>query len=226
MDTCDPAQVFTTSHCQDQATPRLVVENLTFARRELRRRAVRRRGRRRDLRARRAPAHRALHVRRQPLRPRRARRRRRSRARAVSYHGLPVNVVNSRFTGNVCSNGGALSSIGVSWNVAHSTFIRNRAIGRGANPARGRHARAAAAAARSTTTATASRSRSPPPPGRQPRRRGRRGDLLRQQRPHRHARDRDSVLQHNPSDGFRDRRPARHLLPGRGPPAIVDSVLR
>ena len=31
MDTCDPAQVFTTSHCQDQATPRLVVENLTFA---------------------------------------------------------------------------------------------------------------------------------------------------------------------------------------------------
>src|SRR3954447_22247525 len=31
MDTCDPAQVFTTSHCQDQATPRLVVENPTFA---------------------------------------------------------------------------------------------------------------------------------------------------------------------------------------------------
>jgi hypothetical protein len=31
MDTCDPAQVFTTSHCQDQATPRLVVENLAFA---------------------------------------------------------------------------------------------------------------------------------------------------------------------------------------------------
>jgi hypothetical protein len=28
MDTSDPAQMFTTSHCQDQATPRLVVENL------------------------------------------------------------------------------------------------------------------------------------------------------------------------------------------------------
>src|SRR5262249_5895409 len=30
MDTCDPAQRFTTSHCQDQATPRLTVENLGF----------------------------------------------------------------------------------------------------------------------------------------------------------------------------------------------------
>ena len=30
MDTCDPAQRFTTSHCQDQATPRLVVKNITF----------------------------------------------------------------------------------------------------------------------------------------------------------------------------------------------------
>src|SRR5215469_4078862 len=32
LDTCDPRQVWTTSHCQDQATPRLLVENLTFAR--------------------------------------------------------------------------------------------------------------------------------------------------------------------------------------------------
>ena len=30
MDTCDPAQVWTTSHCQDQASPRLVVQNLAF----------------------------------------------------------------------------------------------------------------------------------------------------------------------------------------------------
>jgi len=31
MDTCDPAQTWTTSHCQDQATPALTVENITFA---------------------------------------------------------------------------------------------------------------------------------------------------------------------------------------------------
>ena len=32
MNTCDKRQVWTTSHCQDQATPRLTVENLTFTR--------------------------------------------------------------------------------------------------------------------------------------------------------------------------------------------------
>ena len=74
--------------------------------------------------------------------------------RALSqYHGLPVYVVDSRFTGNVCSNGGALSSIGVSWTVLNSRFVGNRAIGHGANPARP-GSPAAAAAARSTTTAT------------------------------------------------------------------------
>jgi hypothetical protein len=36
----------------------------------------------------------------------------------------------------VCSNGGALSSIGVSWVVLNSVMSYNQAIGRGANPAR------------------------------------------------------------------------------------------
>jgi predicted outer membrane repeat protein len=54
------------------------------------------------------------------------------------YHGLPVYVANSRFAGNVCSNGGALSSIGVSWTVLASRFVANRAVGVGANPARPR----------------------------------------------------------------------------------------
>jgi hypothetical protein len=31
LDTCDPAQVWTTSHCQDQASPRLVIQNITLA---------------------------------------------------------------------------------------------------------------------------------------------------------------------------------------------------
>jgi predicted outer membrane repeat protein len=51
------------------------------------------------------------------------------------YEDLPVYVVNSRFTANVCSNGGALSSIGVSWTVLNSRFSANRAVGLGANPA-------------------------------------------------------------------------------------------
>jgi len=56
--------------------------------------------------------------------------------RALSqYNDRPVYVVNSRFSANVCSNGGALSSIGVSWTVLNSRFLSNRAIGIGANPA-------------------------------------------------------------------------------------------
>lgn len=45
-------------------------------------------------------------------------------------------IVNSTFRGGVCSNGGALSSIGVSWVVLNSVMMHNRAIGWGANPAR------------------------------------------------------------------------------------------
>jgi predicted outer membrane repeat protein len=53
------------------------------------------------------------------------------------FRDRPVRVVGSTFTGGRCSNGGALSSIGVSWVVSGSSFRGNRAIGRGANPARG-----------------------------------------------------------------------------------------
>ena len=53
QNTCDPKQTWTTDHCDDQATPRLVVQHLTLRRRGLDRRDVRGRGRRRDLRPRR-----------------------------------------------------------------------------------------------------------------------------------------------------------------------------
>ena len=49
---------------------------------------------------------------------------------------LPVYVVNSRFSHNACSNGGALGGLGpVSWTVLNSRFVDNQAIGHGANPA-------------------------------------------------------------------------------------------
>jgi hypothetical protein len=51
-----------------------------------------------------------------------------------------VYVVHSTFggapeLGNACSNGGGLSSIGVSHTVLNSLFTDNEAIGNGANPA-------------------------------------------------------------------------------------------
>ncbi len=50
----------------------------------------------------------------------------------------PVYVVNSTFGGkkgfgNTCANGGALSSIGASWSIYNSVFTDNRATGTGAN---------------------------------------------------------------------------------------------
>jgi Chlamydia polymorphic membrane protein (Chlamydia_PMP) repeat len=136
MDTCDRAQVWTTSHCQDQATPQLVVQNLTFA-------AGNSTGQRFD-----GGGGGAIFDRGGRLRivhsvftgnrcehygPDIGG----AAVRALSqWHGLPLYVVNSRFTGGACSNGGALSSIGVSWTVLNSTFAGNRAIGSGANPAR------------------------------------------------------------------------------------------
>jgi hypothetical protein len=54
----------------------------------------------------------------------------------------PVWVVGSTFggkegLGNSCANGGALSSIGVSWNIINSVFSYNQAVGHGANSGEG-----------------------------------------------------------------------------------------
>ena len=54
----------------------------------------------------------------------------------------PVWVVNSTFggdmaLGNSCANGGALSSIGVSWNIINSLFSYNDAVGHGSNSGQG-----------------------------------------------------------------------------------------
>lgn len=56
------------------------------------------------------------------------------------YNNQPVYVVNTTFGGadgygNYGSNGGAVSSIGVSWSFINCLFSYNRAIGNGGNPA-------------------------------------------------------------------------------------------
>lgn len=135
MDTCDPAQVWTTSHCQDQASPTLVVQNLAFI-------DGNSTGREFD-----GGGGGAIFARGGQLRIVNSvfARNRCERdgpdigggaVRALSqYDGRPVYVINSRFSANACSNGGALSSIGVSWTVLNSSFLGNRATGIGANPA-------------------------------------------------------------------------------------------
>jgi hypothetical protein len=53
----------------------------------------------------------------------------------AQYENRPVYITNDTFRGGRCSNGGALSSISVQWDVLNSEFKNNKAIGWGANPA-------------------------------------------------------------------------------------------
>ena len=139
MNTCDAEQVWTTPHCQNQDHPRLTVQNITFANGNATGEVEYDGGG-------------AIWV-------------RGGRFKAVNcrffnnvcsdtgpdvggaairvfsqYQGLPVYIVNCTFGGapgygNVGSNGGGVSSIGVSWTIINSLFSHNRAIGYGANPA-------------------------------------------------------------------------------------------
>ena len=139
MNTCDADQVWTTPHCQNQDHPRLTVQNITFANGNSTGEMEYDGGG-------------AIWV-------------RGGRFKAVNcrffnnvcsdtgpdvggaavrvfsqYEGFPVYIVNCTFGGapgygNVGSNGGAISSIGVSWTIINSLFSYNSAIGYGANPA-------------------------------------------------------------------------------------------
>jgi hypothetical protein len=53
----------------------------------------------------------------------------------AQYENRPVYITNDTFNGGRCSNGGALSSISVQWDIRNSVFTDNKAIGWGANPA-------------------------------------------------------------------------------------------
>ena len=138
QNTCDPAQVWTTSHCQDQEHPVLTVQRLVFAN-----------GRSSGTET--MDGGGAIFVRGGRLRVidsqfygnRCASTGPDVGGAAIQVfsqsHGLPVFVVRSTFGGsgdrrNQCSNGGAISSIGVSWTILNSLFTGNQAIGTGANP--------------------------------------------------------------------------------------------
>ncbi|MFG3553828.1 hypothetical protein ACGGAQ_05505 [Micromonospora sp. NPDC047557] len=136
MNTCDEAQGFTTSHCQNQDHPQLTVQNLTFADGNSTGDKTEgggggaifvRGGRLKVVNSR------FVHNRCDRTGPDLGG----AAVRVLSqYENKPVYVVSSTFDGGSCSNGGALSSIGVSWVVLNSLLRNNEAIGSGANPAK------------------------------------------------------------------------------------------
>ena len=53
----------------------------------------------------------------------------------AQYQNRSVYITDDTFRGGRCSNGGALSSISVQWEILNSQFTDNKAVGWGANPA-------------------------------------------------------------------------------------------
>jgi len=139
MNTCDPELVWTTDHCQNQDHPRLTLQNLTFkhgnsigATPDGGGAVWARGGRIKVVNSRfennlcdpQGPDVGGAALR-----------------TFSQWNGLPVYVVGSTFggapgLGNSCSNGGALSSIGVSYTVLNSELSYNQVTGWGANPPR------------------------------------------------------------------------------------------
>ena len=138
MNTCDRGQVWTTPTCYDQDHPRLTIQNITFVDASSKNEsendgggAIWARGGRLKLVNTRffgnvcadvGPDVGGAGVR-----------------AFDQFQDQPAYVVNSTFGGaagfgNTCSNGGGLSSIGVSWSIYNSVFSHNRAIGNGGNP--------------------------------------------------------------------------------------------
>ncbi len=136
QNTCDQRLTWTTSHCQDQATPKLVLRHLTFTRGDST-------GSREE-----GGGGGAVFVRggRLTVVDSTFTRNRCDKTgpdlggaaiRVLDQHrDRPVKITRSTFTGGRCSNGAALSSIGVSWTVTDSVFRGNKAVGRRANPSR------------------------------------------------------------------------------------------
>lgn len=141
QNTCDAAQVWTTSHCDNQETPRLTVQNMRFTRGNAT-------GQLTD-----GGGGGAIFVRGGQFKivnsvftnnlcdstgPDVGG----GAVRVLSmFQNRPVYVVQSTFgggsgLGNRCSNGGALSSIGVSYSIYNSLLSHNAALGNGANPQR------------------------------------------------------------------------------------------
>ena len=137
MDTCDPRQKWTTSDCYDQEWPHLVVQNLKFedgysSVRQTKNNlggggAILAEGGQFKVVNSAFIDNRCYHV--GPDLGGAA-------IRALAeWDNKPVYITRDTFKGGRCSNGSALSSIGVSWQVYDSVMTGNKAIGHGANPA-------------------------------------------------------------------------------------------
>ncbi|MCB1245959.1 MAG: hypothetical protein KDB69_01690, partial [Acidimicrobiia bacterium] len=225
MNTCDPAQNWTTSHCQNQDHPRLTLQNLRLVDGNSTGATIGTEG---------GGGGGAVFV-------------RGGRLKVVNtefvgnrcdptgtdvggaglrvfsqFQGLPVYVVGSTFENGRCANGGGISSIGVSWTIINSEFRNNDAIGRGANSGNPGGGNGGAIYLDGNTFTLR---------------------LLGTTIENNHANEggggvffvsnngtgtlhiEDSELRHNPSDGFETRGYPGMFIKGAGSPTVVGSVI-
>jgi len=138
MNTCDANLVWTTPHCDNQEWPQVTVQNLTFVDGNATHETI--------------PEGGAIYAEGGRMKVVNSRFFSNQCASTgpdtaggaiystLQYQGEPFYVVHSTFGGlaglsNICSNGGALGSIGVSWTLINSLLSYNQAIGNGGNPA-------------------------------------------------------------------------------------------
>lgn len=138
MNTCDQNLVWTTPHCDNQQYPQVTVQNLTFIDGNASNETI--------------PEGGAIYAEGGRMKVVNSRFFGNQCASTgpdtaggaiystLQYQGEPFYVVHSTFGGqsglsNICSNGGALGSIGVSWTLINSLLTYNQAIGNGGNPA-------------------------------------------------------------------------------------------
>ena len=215
MDTCDQAQHWTLVALREPRHAQPHGSKPHVRRRQLHWARHRRRRRRSHLRARRSVPGDQLTLLSQRVRidGGRHRRRRHSRCSASTTTNRSTSSTAplgaSMALGNVCSNGGALSSIGVSYTVINSLLADNRAIGMGANPAQSGTPGGGSGGAIYNDGDTYTLTAAGDDLHRQHGHRRRRGDLLRQQRSHRLPCHRQLDPHQQPQRNVRDRR-----LPG------------
>src|SRR6185437_7872136 len=138
MNTCDANLVWTTPHCDNQQWPQVTVQNLTFVDGNATHETI--------------PEGGAIYAEGGRMQVVNSRFFNNQCAgtgpdtaggaiySTLQYQDEPFYVVHSTFGGqaslsNICSNGGALGSIGVSWTLINSLLSYNQAIGNGGNPA-------------------------------------------------------------------------------------------
>jgi len=133
QNTCDAALHYTTTHCQDQPAPHLVLQNIAFSGGSAAATSSVLGGGAMFIGG---GTFKAINIRvSDSTQPDLEQDYAGGAVYTFNQATQPVTIVSSTFDGNSGCNGGALGSIGTSWSLYNSVFSSNKTLGHGENPA-------------------------------------------------------------------------------------------